>query len=386
MSKHGPDAAIAEVNKVRSGGVGGFFCREEFEIIVDPRARSARPPTIHSRHRTGGRSVGPTETSVADASPDDIDDARLRSALLRRLDETAETEVSMARRERNRSRALRRAKPAIDLVDDPIDLIMLPPSDPTTNDDAGPVTTDSPTPPALAPVADEEVGSEPQPDRGDETDPLEITPAGEDVPAEETEPGADEEPERDTAPGFWSRLVSVKDELHAFASRRAGLTVVVGPLASTMPVVRMLQCQDRLDPDDVVVLTTRAEIVSEPSWNLVRQDRSLIEAAAQSGDRSKLLVIDVPAELPIWVAPLIDRLRSVGIDLVRFVVPGSPVPDDLLGFWAGPENPYVIDLVSRLAPERVVRLVKHGHPVATIAGVDLSAALLLAMGGVNHGQ
>ncbi|MCP4227270.1 MAG: hypothetical protein GY773_28330, partial [Actinomycetia bacterium] len=93
MSEHGPDAAIAEVNKVRSGGVGGFFCREEFEIIVGPRTGSARPPTSHSRHRTGERAVGPIETSVADASPDDIDDARLRSALLRRLDETAETEV-----------------------------------------------------------------------------------------------------------------------------------------------------------------------------------------------------------------------------------------------------------------------------------------------------
>ncbi|MEL7157669.1 MAG: hypothetical protein AAFN30_13855 [Actinomycetota bacterium] len=37
VSTHGADVAIAAVNRIRSGGVAGFFCREEYEIILgDP--------------------------------------------------------------------------------------------------------------------------------------------------------------------------------------------------------------------------------------------------------------------------------------------------------------------------------------------------------------
>ncbi|MGB5757419.1 MAG: hypothetical protein WBM50_10925, partial [Acidimicrobiales bacterium] len=34
-SELGSTAAISGVNRIRSGGVAGFFCREEFEVIVD---------------------------------------------------------------------------------------------------------------------------------------------------------------------------------------------------------------------------------------------------------------------------------------------------------------------------------------------------------------
>ncbi len=35
VTEHGPSASIAAVNRIRSGGIAGFFCREEFEVLVD---------------------------------------------------------------------------------------------------------------------------------------------------------------------------------------------------------------------------------------------------------------------------------------------------------------------------------------------------------------
>ncbi len=50
---YGDDVAIVEANKIRSGGVGGFFAREAFEIVVDidddaPVARPSSGPTNES--------------------------------------------------------------------------------------------------------------------------------------------------------------------------------------------------------------------------------------------------------------------------------------------------------------------------------------------------
>jgi hypothetical protein len=399
VTELGPGAAIAEVNKIRSGGVAGFFCREEFEVIVDTGAKGSRP--TGTRAQAGDSSGNRGRTSLADATREDINDARFRAALLHRLNETAETEAAMAARRQSPARAPGRGPKTIELTDDPIDLGTTPQPPPLLRPDPAPwLVEPEPDPdPDPAWLVEPEPEPDPEPAWLIEPEPatlIEPEPEPDPEPATLIEPEPEpisEDPDPGVemqAPGpdlgFWSRLASARSGLHAFVPERVGLAVVVGPLTCTMPVVRRLQCQDHIDPEDVVVLTARADIVSEPAWNLVRQNRQLIEAAEQGEGRSRLLVVDVPADHPKWVSPLVGRLRTAGIDIVRYVVPDSPAPDDLLRYWAGPESPYVIDLVSRLGPEAVVKLIRHGHPIATVAGVDLSAALLLAMGGADNEQ
>lgn len=76
----GPDAQIVEANRVRKGGLGGFFARETYEIVAEPgvtRGTAAAPveaPTIRMAHAdravddepAGGDAEGPavsTETA-----------------------------------------------------------------------------------------------------------------------------------------------------------------------------------------------------------------------------------------------------------------------------------------------------------------------------------
>ncbi|MEL6983506.1 MAG: hypothetical protein AAFO29_13855, partial [Actinomycetota bacterium] len=74
VTEHGEEAAIAAVNRVRSGGVAGFFCREEFEVIVDPDhdadSDSDRVPDPASdTGADGGPDVGSDAASDPDTSP-----------------------------------------------------------------------------------------------------------------------------------------------------------------------------------------------------------------------------------------------------------------------------------------------------------------------------
>jgi hypothetical protein len=424
VAAHGASVAIAEVNKVRTGGVGGFFCRELFEVLVDTgpshqdRADAGVDLDISPAHRDPERSgaadldIGPDHRDrdqhrATRPAGDDDGQARFISALQRRVDEASETEASMARQSRLEARGsstaggrTEQATPTRSASDA---------AAATAAGTGGPATRAGATmglpagtateadvderAPAWPPERDRVPGGNPttdstlrltsDPPSGEATgrDALGLTPnqpVGDTSPRTSNGAGA--------TPGFWSRLANTDDELHAFVPIEYGPTAVVGPLASAVPVVRHLQCQHRLDSDDVVVLTNRAEIVSEPSWQLVRSGRQLIELSHQSRGAPKLLLIDVPVELPGWVAPLLVQLRVQGLELVRYVVSGRPAPDDLLDYWEGVDNPYVVDLVGRLEPEHVVRLVEHGHPVASVAGVDLSPALLLAMKGAGRAR
>ena len=383
VTEHGSSAAISEVNKVRSGGVAGFFCREEFEIIVsEPGAggdQAVSPALTSSAPRPAPavskiRHERPTQAAESTTNPTltDSETAKLRfQALLeRRLEEKSAEEALLARRSIDRASQKKGAaqRRTVDLR----------PSDRGAQTDVTPADrpTDRTSPPTVTPTMRPNDHLRPvvAPDQSL------LAPA---PPRTPQRTGAGSRPSEPS--NFWVHLQQTRDALRAFVPPATRLVVVVGPLALTVPVVRRLQCRHRLAPDDVTVLTSRAEIVSEPSWHLVRSGRQLVEAARARADQPALLVMDAPIELPIWVAPLLTRLRATGLDLVRYIVPGSPAPDDLIRFWTGPDEPYVIDLVSRVQPSLLVQLVEHDHPVATVAGVELSAELLVAMREINDG-
>lgn len=414
VAEVGSTAAITEVNKIRSGGVGGFFCREEFEVIIDKSS-------VKRGRGQGRKAKGKGTSDLLDHEPRealDGSDARFRALLERRLDETSLTEADLAKQ------PLDRYLSSDDLDDDSPGLLDL--DDPEPSGDR-PFVIQPPRPASFGP--DEfSIGSDAIDEAGarmsessDQQTPPYVVEYGTRKPADESgfvprppEPAGYEPDEPtlilDPAPSgggtangpsgpaagaasdsasrlggarqpssFWLRLRRTKRELDASLPPDTDVRAVVGPLALTTPVVRLLQCQHRLDPSDVIVLTSRAEIVSEPGWQLVRSSHQMVEAAQDRDRRPTLLVIDVPVELPVWVAPLLDRLRRAGLGLVRYAVPGTPAERHLLGYRDQANLPYVIDLVSRIRPAELARMFDEGHPIATIAGSELNAELLMAL-------
>lgn len=175
---------------------------------------------------------------------------------------------------------------------------------------------------------------------------------------------------------FWDQLRRTGAEL-AHRSGLAGTETVgvVGPLAATLPVIRRLQ-RSRGGSCDVVVLSTRAEIMCEPGWTLARNGARLAEAAHRPGP--VVLVIDVPVPLPLWVGPLVERLRRAGMGLVHHAVEGDPDPDDLAAATAVLGQPLEFDLISPVDPGRLVALIDVDAPVSSVRGEPLSPELVVA--------
>jgi len=431
-TEHGSSVSITEVNKIRSGGVAGFFCREEFEVIVDELATAAkRAPKAgapanephqgedyEQSHQVGRKEI--------DEERHQAGHARFLELLEQRLDRAAITEASLAPKPAGQTRSSDHARPAdleprdhgashpspelsIDLADDDGEVAKpfepaAPPPEPqpvklgipielakpielrTPLEAPAPSEVDAAPEAALQLALDEVIrAAPPMPPRSTRTGHAnarlqsrgpgccDLTPP---LPTVAGCFGQDRQ--RDT---FWSRLATADDQLRSLVSAGEAVTVIVGPLALALPITRRLQCERRMAPGDVTVLTNRAGIVSEPSWQLVRTGRQLFDVAAATQGTPSLLVVDTAVELPVWVKPLLARLRTVGIDLIRYVIPGTPVAEDLVQYRTGHNEPYAIDLVSRADPDLLLSLIRRGHPVATVGGVELSAPLVMAMAG-----
>ena len=52
---------------------------------------------------------------------------------------------------------------------------------------------------------------------------------------------------------------------------------------------------------------------------------------------------------------------------------------ELESYRQGSDVPYVFDLVSRVTPRSVVDFIADRHPVASVAGTELTAELLVAL-------
>ncbi len=393
VTEHGSTAAISAVNRIRSGGIAGFFCKEEFEIIVDgpehpapaaaPTAQAPEPASVASGPAPPGPAAVPaglaTEPAAAPAearitSPaeraapppaasaavprppqwpvgartDAVDrggsrevfggprpqashvtDAGFLALLERRLDETSATESDLAQRRQRRTRS---AGPAL--------------ARPAETESRPIVPAPSIAPLAVAPLA----GT------------VNLLAVG-----------------RPGSAGFWLELQRAQHELASFMPLASPSVAVIGPLALTTATVRRLRGGAGFGSAEVIALTDRAEIVSEPSWQLVRSGHQLVEVAQERRDWPTILLVDVPVELPNWVAPLQHRLRMAGVGLFRYAVPGTPSAERLDAYRLACDVPYALDLVSRVEPQRLVDIIAQRHPVASVAGTDLNAELLVAL-------
>lgn len=364
QAEHGDEAPIRAVNKVRSGGIGGFFAREEFEIIVDPD----RAPSATSRESAPEALPEASTEPSPDADERYLSaDARFRAMIEQRLVERDE-----ALRDVARAHAPRNHVPPAQLPPVADDLHVREDVDVEVEDEMVP----EPVPDIVVevePAAEPEFLVEPKPVVEPEIAAVPV-PVAEPV-APGPLPGSPPMP----LPGFWGRLEAARGELQGRLTSSAGIVCVVGPLRDTMGVARQLQHRRRSAPSPVYVLTTRAEIVSEPGWELVRDGGRLVRLVAAGDGEPAVVVIDVPAEHPIWLAPLIQRLRTAGAGLVRHTVVGSVTAERIESCERVAGGSWELDLPMAIDPVHLMDLLDDGVAVSTVGGADLGPELLVAL-------
>ena len=381
QSTHGTGAQIVSVERVRQGGVAGFFARENYEVLVDGTE-------LESSDEASDDRIAPWQGPLPVLSFADV--------LARRLDEDD----------------FRFSDDNDGQDDDGQDEEYGEDDDGAGEDDAEVGEDDAEVDEGL------DDDDERETDDGGETGRVDVD---EDVPVDEIavdEIAVDERVVQRSAPvglrprlgsidgwrglsasqrlapdrsrhrsdgarsasglEFWARFDRVRAEADLLDLPPVALSAVVGSLDRAAPVVR--RCGERhwAGHCQVFVLTEQTEVLIEP-WTVVHGDDDLVAAVDRHPTDFPLLVIDVPPLLPPWLRPLLDRLRQSGLGLVHYVLDGNPTDEDLATWHGEIGRPSVLDLLSPLSPQRVVDLVDRGEPIASVGGVPLSADLLFAL-------
>jgi hypothetical protein len=309
-SDHGETASIVGVDRIRSGGVAGFFAREEFEVLVEPTCHEVdgEPPAaadLDDPPPTVDEEPPPEVDEELPEVDDDPDGDRFADVLAQALETHDRVELALQQH-------------------------AVPPTVPTP------------------------------------------------VPAE----GVDEPAPRGSDGGgacFWARFESARADAELFHIPPVAVSAVVGSLPTALPVVRRCIASHWAGTCEVFALTGKAQVPGEPGWTVVERGSDLVRIVEQDGHDFPLLVIDVPGEPPLWVRPLLERLRRSDLGLVHYVLDGDPTDEDLATWHGELGRPAVLDLVSPLEPARVLGLLDRGEPIASIAGVPVTASLLLAL-------
>ncbi|MGF1599689.1 MAG: hypothetical protein ACFCVK_22710 [Acidimicrobiales bacterium] len=392
--EHGDDVTITSVSRVRSGGLAGFFARETYEVEVstDPARRrddgGGDAPDEWSELAAGGIRMLPAQAGRGSRRFSDEDLAVLPtpSDEAHQALDLSDGGESLDRDDGGEASDRDGGGTAVDPADRFQSLLErrlaeLDDTEPWTPVGGGtPRAGDRPATAAGAPAT-------PVPATAVPVAPVPVTPVPVTavpltaVPVIAAPPVVPSVPVTGTAPSdrtFWSRLDRAVDELHGLLPPASVSTCVIGPLAHAAPVVRQLEHRRPGEPVPVHVLTPRAEVVSEPGWHLVR-DGAQLARAAESATTPVVIVIDVDGTEPIWLEPLVARLRRSGIDLVRHVVPGRPTDRDIDRLLHLSSGPATLDLCDPVPPERTLRLLDRGVAVVSVGGLALGPEVLVAL-------
>lgn len=92
QSELGPAAQIVSAEKVRRGGVGGFFARETYQVVVDgPEEPVSRPPLLSSRRRAARIAPAPAAPAAGERTvPVPSTEGAPFAEVLRRLTENTQ--------------------------------------------------------------------------------------------------------------------------------------------------------------------------------------------------------------------------------------------------------------------------------------------------------
>ncbi|MGH1492430.1 MAG: hypothetical protein ACRBK7_24085 [Acidimicrobiales bacterium] len=178
---------------------------------------------------------------------------------------------------------------------------------------------------------------------------------------------------------FWDRFDEASAAANLFSVPPAAITVVIGPLEVSIGVARRCSARHWVGECEVFVLTDRANVPGEPTWNILRRPSDVVQVLENGESDFPLIVLDIQRELPAWVRPLVARLRQSGVGLVHYVLDDDPSDEDLATWHGELGRPSVLDLAAYVAPERINTLLDRGEPIASVAGMPISTDLLLAL-------
>ena len=178
---------------------------------------------------------------------------------------------------------------------------------------------------------------------------------------------------------FWDRYDEATASADLFAVPPAAITVVVGSLDVAASVAERCQTNHWVSECEVFVLTERRAVPGHPTWKTVRRPSDVVAVIEGGESDFPLIVIDIPRELPSWIRPLIARLRAGGVGLVHYVLGDDPSDEDLATWHGELGRPSVLDLATPVAPGRVLELLDRGEPIASVAGMNITTELLLAL-------
>lgn len=345
----GAEATIVEANKVRTGGIAGFFTNEKFEVIATPSDGDTIDLDDRSMDRAGLQldlvqpmiANGPAQRLVESA--DDRDTVDIRTA-----------SISTAPRATRPSGTSTAAAAAALLdrvetisINDRIGLSR-PPAERSTR----------PTPPPEVRFGDILSSELQQPDisiRTTETD------------------------------DFWSHLNELEAEIEPL-DLESQIIVIVGNRSSALSVANNIDAD--IDGEDraLVAISPAPEELNLPAWQQVDNEIELADRLRfwQKSDRRGVVIVD--ADFGADATALVNRARQAGSRVVHIAVDDELSPKRIFDLMQRLGGNVVIDLTFRAELAYVLSLVDRGVPLASVDGHPFDANLLLALNReIQHG-
>jgi hypothetical protein len=362
----GSDASILEANKIRSGGLGGFFTTESFEVVAAPDGASAK---VDERYVIAMPDVAadlddsppePTFVEEIDRSPSPR--RRIPNGLLERAEAISVQERIELSRPPSKGRATEPQKSFAQILDDELeeDATLSEPIA-TTGMETAAATLEESTAPTLeestAPTLEE--------------------------PTAPTlkEPTATAHPEE-----FWAQLDSFDRSLPTIDSTSQIITII-GGLSSALSVADRLEHNETTAPRSLVVVSgCRDHEVDVLPWQLARSSEELNDRLAlwKASDRKGIVVID--SSFVAQARRCIEVAQLAGSNVMRLAIDDVLPPTRIFSIMQRFGGDVVIDLSYQADPVYLLDLLDCGVPVASVGGRSVDAGLLLAMStNAGHG-
>lgn len=182
-------------------------------------------------------------------------------------------------------------------------------------------------------------------------------------------------------PDFWTRMTLAREEVSLYRLPNSNVTAIVGPLDLSLPVARTTQQEHWIGVEDLAVLSTRESVASVPSWQTVARVDDLYWAMNEwrETQRRGLVVVDTTDLEPAKLTRLITQLRSKGADLIRVTLPLDVNLDAFTDMVSELGGPIAVDLPAGTSPSDILGALDKGLIVASVAGLALTAELLVAL-------
>lgn len=392
----GAEATILEANKVRTGGVAGFFKTEKYEVVAAAAGDGDDDITLPAADGVEARTLrldlvepdGSPAPSFQLPDPDDPADTTSRIDLRTAIDEV------QADRFRDDTVDIRTPLPS---TLPPATRPIITPFDPPLADApivASPRGADA-IPSYFDTMAAEATGATALLDRSREADVQPLQSDGETATSPASGVGAPIDGQRfgdvltaelqqpdimvrsTSTDAFWDQLADLDERLHP-VELESRVVTIVGNRRSALAVARRIMTTAD-DQPALAAISPTPDDLDLPAWQLIDTATEL-EDRLRFWDRSqRSAVVIIDADLGEDATTMVERVRAGGSTLLRLTIDDALPAERIRTLMARLGGDVVIDLTFRPAPDYVLALIDGGVTLATIEGHPADAGLVLAL-------